>query len=174
MEQALSLAQKDYTANVIASDNSSKKIPLAQGLFAIVDAVDYDYLSQWKWYPRVVNNGCIATRMDRSTSIYMHREVAKLHSPEEAIPPLEHRNGNKLDNRWSNLRPKKSILNSKVVCGVESLRERIQREKVQDLKVQRLKIAFLISEAIETAKQAENNAALLKEQLEEILLNMKP
>lgn len=175
--QVLALAQ-DFTASVIDADINPRRIALTRGLFAIVDAVDYKYLSQWKWYPQAVRSGYIAIRVisvkDRKTTITMHREVAKRHLPEKAIPHLDHRNGNKLDNRWLNLYPKKSMPYPKAVYGMESLLEKIQREKIQFLKGQRLKTAFLIAEAIATVEQPKHNAAQVKEQLEEILRYMKP
>jgi hypothetical protein len=34
-----------------------KEIPLTLGKVAVVDAADYEWLSQWKWYARPASHG---------------------------------------------------------------------------------------------------------------------
>lgn len=82
----------------------SKHIPLSQGRFAIVDDEDYEMLSSiGKWS---LNAGYAArTQRSKETDgkqkfISMHRLI--LNAPKEYI--VDHINGNKLDNRKSNLR----------------------------------------------------------------------
>lgn len=80
------------------------KIPLTQDRVALVDAADFEWLSQWKW--SVTRNGqqwyavrnCY--RCGKTQKIYMHRMVAT------AAPGIEtdHINGDGLDNRRTNLR----------------------------------------------------------------------
>src|SRR5688572_17444438 len=79
------------------------EIPLTQGKVAIVDDVDFEYLSQWKWR---VNKG-YAVRWTRKFEgfeprrlIYMHRVIANI--PEDVM--CDHENGVELDNRRKNLR----------------------------------------------------------------------
>lgn len=73
-----------------------KKIPLTRGMFALVDDEDYEFLSQWKWFCDSNNyaaRGC-------KERILMHRLINK--TPEGL--DTDHINGNRLDNRRSNLR----------------------------------------------------------------------
>lgn len=80
-------------------------IPLTQGLYAIVDANDYEWLNQWKWYACVVHGIAYARRSKRKSddfkqnNVSMHRQIMGVDSPF-----IDHRNGNGLDNRRSNLR----------------------------------------------------------------------
>lgn len=74
-----------------------KEIPLTRGKVAIVDDEDYEYLSQWKWY---CENSGYARRTFNSVSVLMH--VLLMNYPEKG--QIDHINGNKLDNRRSNLR----------------------------------------------------------------------
>lgn len=79
-----------------------KRIPLTKGKHTIVDGSDYEYLNQWKWH----SMKGYAARKDYSLGksnpvyIYMHRLLAN--TPEGMI--TDHINGDKLDNRRSNLR----------------------------------------------------------------------
>ena len=86
-----------------------KRIKLTRGYWATVDDIDYDYLNQYKWsYAGRDNEGYAA----RSTSItlskgkykgvryLMHRLILNASSGLE----VDHINGNRLDNRRSNLR----------------------------------------------------------------------
>ncbi len=77
-----------------------KTIPLGEGLYAYVDAADYEWLSQWRWRAR----GGYAARCEKhdgkSKVIFMHREIMK--PPKGKI--VDHINGNKLDDTRANLR----------------------------------------------------------------------
>lgn len=77
-----------------------KKLKLSQGKYAIVDDIFYDYLNQWKWY----FSGRYAVRTPHKQRggkvIRMHRVITKAHEGVE----VDHINGNKLDNRLTNLR----------------------------------------------------------------------
>lgn len=83
----------------------TKQIPLTQGQFSLVDDEDYEFLIQWKWQH---NQGRYASRTHRekmgrgvySEKILMHRIINK--TPDGLV--TDHINGNKLDNRRSNLR----------------------------------------------------------------------
>jgi hypothetical protein len=82
-----------------------REIRLTKGLSALVDAADFDWLSQWNW---CANQGRYAVRQshreDRADGkrgfIHMHREIL--------APPVgmyvDHVNGDGLDNRRANLR----------------------------------------------------------------------
>lgn len=72
-------------------------LELAGGKHAIVDVDDFDYLSQWRW--RVKSSGYAVAEID-GKAVRMHRLVNK--TPDGLV--TDHINGNKLDNRKSNLR----------------------------------------------------------------------
>jgi hypothetical protein len=81
-----------------------RQIPLTQGYQVIVDAADYEWLSQWQWHV------CVAAHMYAMRSkhredgtcfhIMMHREINQ--TPDGLF--TDHINGNSLDNRRCNLR----------------------------------------------------------------------
>lgn len=81
-----------------------KEIPLSRGLVAIVDDEDFEYLSQWKWHLFRTKDGDYATRNIRlnskRTKIRMHTQLM---TPPDGLV-VDHRNGDGLDNRRSNLR----------------------------------------------------------------------
>jgi len=79
-----------------------KKIPLTQGMCALADDEDYEYLNQWKWYAAKQHNGYYAFRSDYSTgkvkTIRMHKEILT----EEK--DIDHKDGNGLNNQKYNIR----------------------------------------------------------------------
>jgi len=84
-----------------------KTIQLTQGKLAIVDAADYEWLSQWKWYVMKSSSHCYAARTGRraegekyTKKILMHRVINR--TPEHL--DTDHINGEGLDNRRVNLR----------------------------------------------------------------------
>lgn len=72
-----------------------KKIPLTQGMFALVDDEDFEFLSQWKWY-----FNCGYAVRGASPKTLMHRVI----SGAKAGQDTDHINRNRLDNTRSNLR----------------------------------------------------------------------
>lgn len=79
----------------------TKRIPLTQGLFAIVDDEDFDALSKHKW---------CATREGRYSIYAVHwdgERIVRMHNiimpPSEGMV-IDHRDGNGLHNCRSNLR----------------------------------------------------------------------
>lgn len=72
-----------------------KKIPLTRGQHALVDDVDYEALSTFKWMYH--NSGYASRTMNH---IMMHRVIMGAAKGEL----VDHINGNKLDNRRENLR----------------------------------------------------------------------
>jgi len=94
----------------------SKRIPLTQGKVATVDDADFDWLNRHKWCHRSTPYSSYAVREIRQDSkakqLGMHRAIMR--------PPVgmevDHRNGDGLDNRKSNLRictHKQNIRNSR-------------------------------------------------------------
>jgi hypothetical protein len=83
----------------ITLDSCLRQIPLTKGQVALVDASDYEWLTQWTWH---CSNG-YATRTGKSPSrhvVLMHREI--MQTPKGM--DTDHINRDKLDNRRCNLR----------------------------------------------------------------------
>jgi hypothetical protein len=83
---------------------SYRTIPLTRGQVAIVDAADYEWLNQWKWYAEW---GGYAVRTHWSKTkpqfcVRMHRAILGLESGDPRR--IDHINGNRIDNRRANLR----------------------------------------------------------------------
>jgi hypothetical protein len=81
-------------------DSKYRTIPLAHGKFAIVDAADFEFLSQWHW--QVHHNGktWYAQRKENGKIIGMHRAI--MGNP--AGVDVDHRDRNGLHNWRGNLR----------------------------------------------------------------------
>lgn len=76
----------------------TKEIQLSQGMVAIVDDEDFEWLSQYVYY--YVSSTGYARRVDGYSRKYMHRDITKC--PDDLH--VDHINGNRLDNRRENLR----------------------------------------------------------------------
>jgi hypothetical protein len=97
----------------------SREIPLTRGLVAIVDAADYDDLSQFKWFVSANDkSGPYAVRSARTqgrrTKERMHRRLLP------TAPIVDHINGNGLDNRRSNLRAVTTAQNMRNRSGLDA------------------------------------------------------
>lgn len=91
-----------YITRHLTNDQYIQGIQLTSGKVALVDADDYEYLSQWKWQ----YDGRYASRVPRVNGVtqkklYMHRAIIGENSHKD----IDHLNRNKLDNRRSNLKP---------------------------------------------------------------------
>jgi len=78
------------------ADGTVKRIPLAGGLYAYVDAPDFEALSKYKWG---VRNGYAARKKGRKY-IFMHRQI--MQPPEGMV--VDHMDRNRLNNCRINLR----------------------------------------------------------------------
>lgn len=87
-------------------DQSIKLIPLTQGQNAIVDAADFEWLSQWNWcavwcpWTKTYYAERKAFVDGKQSSMKMHRAILRLKSSEIC----DHKNHNTLDNRRENIR----------------------------------------------------------------------
>jgi len=100
-----------------------REIPLTQSKVAIVDIDDYEELSKYKWYANPIKKNYYGTRdiykNKKKKRYYMHRVIMKV----EKILKIDHKNGNTLDNRKSNLRvatPRQNGMNKKQKEGGSS------------------------------------------------------
>lgn len=84
--------------------DAAMSIPLTKGLFAVVDAADFERLSQHRWQAMKSKNTFYAARSvivaGRKKTIRMHREILKV--PAGVL--VDHRDRNGLNNRRQNLR----------------------------------------------------------------------
>lgn len=82
----------------------SRRIPLTQGRFAIVDDADFEWLNEWKWYAARRGRTYYAVRgiriKGKRHGIQMHRVILQ---PPPGLEP-DHINNDGLDNRRLNLR----------------------------------------------------------------------
>jgi len=75
-------------------------IPLTRGLFAIVDADDYLWLSKYTWFAEGTDKNFYAVRKAGGKSIKMHRQI--MNAPDHLV--VDHIDHNGLNNRKENLR----------------------------------------------------------------------
>src|ERR1700741_4140580 len=76
-------------------------IPLTRNQNAIVDAADFEWLSQWNWYAmwsKCTKSFYAARRGPCSSVIFMHRLII------DSEKLVDHKDHNTLDNRRENLR----------------------------------------------------------------------
>ncbi len=91
------------SALAAAAHDDIRLIPLTKGKFAIVDAADYEWLSQWKWCAKKGLNTWYAVRRSSKTGqkTLMHRLITG--APDHLL--VDHINRNGLNNTQKNLRP---------------------------------------------------------------------
>jgi len=86
--------------------DTMKHIPLTQGKFAIVDDIDFEWLSKYKWCAYKGGNTFYASRLyyrdGKRTTISMHREILGLKHDDPR--QTDHQNRNGLHNWRDNLR----------------------------------------------------------------------
>ena len=78
------------------ADGAVKRVPITGGLYAYVDAADYEEINRHHW--RLVGGG-YAGRYEKGKCILMHRQI--MNPPEGMV--VDHLSGNRLDNTRSNL-----------------------------------------------------------------------
>jgi hypothetical protein len=115
---------RNYRARPAVPASDLKRIPLGDGLYAYVDAADYEWLSRDNWR---LHNG-YAARWRKNKRIYMHREIMR--PPPGKI--VDHMNHNKLDNSRPNLRvctPAENQRNQRKQHGVASIYKGVSYSK---------------------------------------------
>jgi hypothetical protein len=96
MPKGISPRRVNRHAVIQPLDTDYRLIPLTQGQNAIVDAADFEWLSQWNWSVQRSKGLMYAVRVSHKRAIFMHAEIAGRN--------CDHRNRNGLDNRRNNLR----------------------------------------------------------------------
>lgn len=90
-----------------------KKIALTQGLFALVDDEDFEWLNKHKWYahkgranksPYAVRKSSRKDNNGKQKDIAMHRAIAIKHQLIQDYQMADHRDLNGLNNQKQNLR----------------------------------------------------------------------
>ena len=90
------------------SDSPHRSITLTHGKVALVDSADYDMLIGFKWRAiRIRHTWYAHTYVGTGAEEFMHRLILGA-GPGQRV---DHRNGDGLDNRRSNLRPTTNALN---------------------------------------------------------------
>lgn len=91
----------------------TRRILLTQGKYAIVDAIDYEWLMQWRWYAeRSKRKRCEdqwyartkVTTNGNTIAFRMHQEIAKRSNLPKS-QTYDHRDHNGLNNQRENIRP---------------------------------------------------------------------
>jgi hypothetical protein len=82
-----------------------RRIPLGRGQYALVDAADYEWLSQWRW--TAYGHG-YAARQEEGKMIYMHRQIMQAAKGAvvdhiDGIPSHSYRSNLRLCSRAENL-----------------------------------------------------------------------
>ncbi len=86
----------NYTPKIAEPEGEVKHIPLSGGRYALVDAADYEWLSQYKWH---LQNG-YAARCEKGRRIFMHRQI--MQPPQDKF--VDHADGKRVNNCRANLR----------------------------------------------------------------------
>ena len=89
---------RNYRARPATPAGDVRRIPLAGGLYAYVDAADYEWLSRYHW--SLFSGGYAARRDEKGKWILMHREI--MQAPDGMT--VDHTDGNKANNCRFNLR----------------------------------------------------------------------
>jgi len=96
-----------HAAATPPEDSTTRLIPLTRGKFAVVDAADFEWLNQWKWnaqYDKKLDyyraSRKTSKKLGKSVTVYMHRLIVNAPIGTQ----VDHRDGDGLNNRRSNLR----------------------------------------------------------------------
>jgi hypothetical protein len=96
----------EYSRDIVTGEiaaalaEGARLIPLTQDKFAIVDAEDYERLSEYKWHTLKNRRNYYARNQRPNGAVLMHRVITN--APRHLV--VDHINHNGLDNRKENLR----------------------------------------------------------------------
>jgi len=76
------------------------RIPLSNGMFALVDPCDFEELSQYNWYASGKSPHICAARREKGRVIYMHRQIMKARRGQF----VDHKDCDSLNDHRDNLR----------------------------------------------------------------------
>ncbi|MHC4625215.1 MAG: hypothetical protein ACYS4W_15075 [Planctomycetota bacterium] len=62
---------------MVKADSDVRRIPLGNGLFATVDAADYEEVSKYKWFAVRQGRNVYATCWTKGRAVYMHRVIMR-------------------------------------------------------------------------------------------------
>jgi hypothetical protein len=91
------VACRNYRRKPDAPTGDVRLIPLAEGLYAYVDAADYEWLSRWNWH---TTSAGYAARHDKGKTVLMHRLI--MQPPKGMV--VDHVDGSRSNNCRFNLR----------------------------------------------------------------------
>jgi hypothetical protein len=87
---------RNYRPRPATPEGDVRQIPVDDGLYAYVDAADFDWLNRWTWH---LMNG-YAGRREKGKTIYLHRAI--MQPPAKMV--VDHLNHNRLDDTRANLK----------------------------------------------------------------------
>lgn len=95
------------------------KIPLTKGMSTLISDEDFEEVKKFKWYAHESMPGQFYARSDfpGRKRIFLHRFLMKIDNPKIQV---DHKNGDKLDNRRENLRLATNQQNSRNQTKVKS------------------------------------------------------
>lgn len=97
----------------LLADGKTVKVPLTRGQFALVDALDFNVVSAYKWFALKAPTKWYAVRSKmvncKRFTVYMAREIMNTSAECEA----DHKDGDGLNNRRKNLRNCLHVQNSR-------------------------------------------------------------
>lgn len=86
-----------------------KEIPLTQGKVALVSDGDFESVSRFKWFAASSRGRFEARRWERKDG--GKRSILRMHVFVSGCSPVDHRDGNSLNNQRENLRPCTPVTN---------------------------------------------------------------